>query len=131
MELAARQHIQVLVATVDADQLIHFVVIRLNVFVFEWPGEAISVVDFEINVGIAQADAPPDIGLPAKAPDTDQIERLPGWRNDRLFLTAQIKLRRPLALLTARARFVGQDVSPEGRTVKFHARVQQQDVYTL
>ena len=86
MILAARQRILIVVAAAHADQLIDLVVVRRDVLVADGPRDlpAVAFGPVEIEIGVAQRDAAPDVGFAAAAPDAIQVERLAGRRFVRL-----------------------------------------------
>src|SRR5262249_2261628 len=113
--LAARQGIRVIVAAVDADELIDLVVVRRDVLVFDRPGDlpAVRVCALEVEIGVAEADAAPDVRLAAVAPDANELERLPLRREVRLVAPGvEEELRLLLSLGLSRARLPRPDVRP-------------------
>ena len=106
-ELAARQRVRVVVAAVDADQLIDLVVVRRDVLVFDGPGDLPAVLRgaLEVEIGVAQADASPDVGLAAVSPHANQLEGLALRREVRLLLRVEEELRLLLAARLPLARF--------------------------
>src|SRR5215475_3517189 len=99
MITAAGQRILVVIAAAHADQLIHFVVIRSNVFVSNRPRNlpSIALRARKIEVGIAQRHSSPDVSLAATAPHPNQIEGLSGWSAERSSLQVHVELRRALS----------------------------------
>ena len=75
-ELAAGQRLGVVVAAADADELLDLVVVRRDVRVGDRPGDlpAVALGRLEVQLGVAQADASPDVGLAAVSPDARQLE---------------------------------------------------------
>ena len=78
MIAAAGQRILIVIAAADADQLIDFVVVRRDVLVADRPRDlpAVALRAREIEIGVAQRNAAPDIRLAAAAPHARQVERL-------------------------------------------------------
>ena len=131
--LAARQHLRVVVAATHADQLIDLVVVRRDVAVMDGPRDvpAIALAGAEVHLAVAQADAAPDVGLAADAPDAIQLEVLALRREVGLLLRVEEELGRPLAARPPRPVFPRRHVRPELRPVELLAGVQQQHVHAL
>src|SRR3954451_21147947 len=99
MIAAARQRVLIVVAAADADQLVDFVVVRRNILVANGPRDfpAIAFGAGEVQVGVAERDAAPDVRLAATAPNPDEVEGLPGRSLKRSGLQIDVELRRLLA----------------------------------
>ena len=78
MEAAAGKRVEVVIAAADADELIDPVVVGRDVFVADGPGDlpAVPVGAGKVEVGVAERDASPDIGLAAASPDPNEVEGL-------------------------------------------------------
>ena len=101
MIFASRERILVVIAAAHADQLVHLVVIRLDVLVTYGPRNlpSIALGSGEIDIRIAQGNAAPYVGFAAAAPHANQFERLFGWRFVRLFLVTQVEFGRMLSFV--------------------------------
>ena len=133
MVAAAGQRVLVVVAAAHADELIDFVVIRSQVLIADRPGDlpSVAIRAGEIEIGVAQGNAAPNVGLPAAAPDAHQVEGLSRRSAIGSGLQVDVELRR----LLARGKFLGDlprlDVTPELGSRELGAGVQHQDAQTL
>ena len=134
-ELAARQRFRVIVAAVDADQLLDLVVVRGDVLVFDRPGNlpAVARGALEVEVRVSQAHASPDVGLATVAPHSNQLEGTI-CRRQVLALAFGGVEEESLRVLTARfalTGFPGLDVRPEVGAIELRAGIEQQDIDPL
>ncbi len=127
-ELAPRQRVRVVVAAVDADQLVDLVVIRRDVLVGDRPGNlpAVARGSLEIEVAVAQADASPDVRLAAMAPDAGQREGTALGGEIRLFFGVEKEAEGLLAASGALAPFPGFNVRPEFGSIEFRSGIEEQ-----
>ncbi len=127
-ELAARQRVGVVVAAVDADQLVDLVVVRRDVLVGDRPGDlpAVARRPLEIEVAVAQADASPDVRLAAMPPHAGQRERTVVSGEIRLFLGVEEEVEGLFAAGGALAPFPGLNVRPIFRSIEFRTGVEEQ-----
>ena len=123
-ELAPRQRVGIVGAAADADQLFDLVVVRRDVRVADRPRDLPSVVRraLEVEIGVAEAHAAPDVRLAAMTPDANQLERLVGRRQVRLLLRVEEELRRLLALGRALAPLPRLHVRPERAAIELGSR---------
>src|SRR4051794_21733440 len=73
----ARQRILIVKTAAHPDELIDAIIVRPDIFVSDRPGNAPAITRraFEIEIGVAQRNAPPNICLAAAAPHANQLER--------------------------------------------------------
>ena len=131
--LAAGERVRVIVSATHADELVHLVVVGRDVLVADGPGNlpAVAFRSRELEVAIAQADAAPDVGLAAEAPDPPQVEGPALRREDRLLLLAEEEVRRRLAAPPALPLLVRQDVRPVLRSIELRPRIEETDLDAL
>src|SRR5215472_2701617 len=119
MIFASRQPRLIVIAAVNSYQLFHLVVVRRQVFVANRPRNlpAITRGLSQVQIGVPESDATPHVGLPAAAPNADELEILsvgPGVRRSSL---VHVEVRRPLTLRQSLPPFPGFDVRPELRAL--------------
>ena len=125
---AARQGVGVVVAAGHPDQLLDPVVVGRDVGIADRPGDAppLSCRAGEIEIGHAEADPPPDVGLAAPPPGAPEIEGTPLGREVRLLAGVEPEPGRRLALPAAPVRVERQDVGPRLGPVELPARVEHE-----
>ena len=127
MVFAPRQRLLIIVAAADADQLIDLVVVGRDVGIAKGPRRFPAVFrgSLEVEIGIAQADAAPDVGLAAMSPHAPQLEGASlGPQHGLLLLRQQERF----GLLAARAphpRLGRRHVRPELRAIELRAGIEQ------
>src|SRR5262245_6329921 len=112
----------------DTDQLIYLIVIRFDVSVFERPGDSVSVVDFEIEIGVPQADTPPDIGLSTMPPDAIKCVALPCGNKERLLSRTQEKLGWTFTARDFFASLIREECHPKCVRIKSFARIEHEHI---
>ena len=132
-ELAARERVRRVGAAADANQLFDPVVVRRDVGVSDRPRDlpAVALGPLEVHLGVAEADATPDVGLAAVTPDTNELEGPIGGREIGLLLDVEKELRRLLPAGGALTRFPWLNVGPELRAVEAVAGIEHQDLDAL
>ena len=132
-EAAAGQDLRVVVPAVDADELLHLVVVGRHVGIGDGPRNlpAVPLGALEVHLRVTQRDAAPDVGLAADTPDPAQLEGPVRGREVRLLLRVEEELGRTLPPEAPLALFPGGDVGPELRAVEAVARVEHEHVDTL
>ena len=128
MVAAARQGIGVVAAAGHADELLNAVVVGRDVRVADGPGNAPSLPlrAGEVEVGHAEADAPPDVGLAAPSPGAPELEGTPLRGEVRLLAVVESVAGGRLALPAAPVRLERQDMRPRLRPVELPARVEHE-----
>ena len=76
-KLAARQRIRIVGAPAHADQLFDLIVVRRDLRVRDRPRNlpAVAIGGCQVDLRVAEADAPPHVGLAAVSPHAGQLER--------------------------------------------------------
>ena len=82
----------------------------------------------KFEVGHAEANPSPDVGLAAVSPDARQIERLSLGGEIGLFLFIEVELRRASSVSKSLVRFERKHVRPEAVPVELAPGVQNQDL---
>src|SRR5262249_38691955 len=127
VELAPGQGLAVVVPAAHADELVHLVVVRCHVLVRDRPGDlpAVLLLALEVEVGVAEAPAPPDVRLAAVSPDADELEVPSVRREVRLLVRVEEERWRLLAAGLPLAGLPRRHVRPVLRAVELLARVQE------
>ena len=130
---ASRQDVRAIVPSAHADELLYFVVIRRDVGVADGPrnAPAVALRGAEIDIRHPQADAAPDVGLAADAPDAHEVERLALRGQIGLLGFIEKKGRRLLAVSQTLIRFEGYGVRPKLGALEFAPGVEHEHFYAL
>ena len=133
MVFASGKGIGIVISAANSNQLLNLVVIGSNVFVADGPGDfpAIPLRRLKVEVGASEADAPPDIGLPAMSPHPEQTIRLRWRRQQRLLLFGQEKFWRLFTPMRAFPPFVGSHMRPEISAVEALAGIEHEHIDAL
>ena len=130
---AAGKRILIVEAAADADEFVHAIVIRSDVFIADGPGNLPSITcrTFKVNVGVTEGNAAPDVGFAAASPHADKLEGSFGCGDVGLFVRAEIEGRLGLATVGAGNGLPGFDMGPIFGAVEGFARIEQQHVDAL